>query len=131
MTQFQYHDEWGEEQAAQYQPQRATYTDAEVLGRMCRMMEDDPLALYVYCMRVIHQDWTLDRIAKHLAKFRAKEVTRQAIYDRIRKMIAKERDVMPSKMLMPRAVRKITVKPKASTYHAMCSKYRKENHEGS
>lgn len=126
MNTLTYHDDWGDEQLADNGPiDREVRSDAEVLGRLCRMMDDDPLAFFVWTQRVMYRDRTYDQIAKRLSDMNPRTVTRQAIYDRIKKMLAREDGTMPARLVMPRALGKAKIKAKMSTFEEIKSKYNK------
>lgn len=131
MNTVPYNDEWGEEQLLDEQPQRNVYSDTEVLGRLCRMMDDDPLAFFVWTQRVLYRDRTYDVIAKRLGDMNPRTVTRQAIYDRIKKMLAKENGVVPTKMVMPKAKAKKVLKANKDSFEAEMEKYTRRKHENS
>jgi predicted DNA-binding protein YlxM (UPF0122 family) len=128
MNSVPYHEDWGDEHIAEngYEPTREIHTDAEVLGRLCRMLDDDPLAFFVWTQRILWRDRTYDEIARRLALLNPRGVTRQAIYDRIKKMLAKENSALPSKLVMPRAKAKQRVKAKLTTFEKEQNKYRRQ-----
>jgi len=128
MNNVPYHEDWGDEHIADggYDTTRQIHTDAEVLGRLCRMLDDDPLAFFVWTQRILWRDRTYDEIARRLALLNPRGVTRQAIYDRIKKMLARENSALPSKLVMPRAKAKQRVKAKLTTFEKEQNKYRRQ-----
>lgn len=125
-----YHDSWGEEQISEEKPQRELHSDAEVLGRICRMMDDDPLAFFVWTQRVLYRERTYEQIANRLEELNPRKVTRQAIYDRIKKMLARENDIMPARLVMPRAKQREKIKAVGGTFQKMINKYQQEKANG-
>jgi hypothetical protein len=125
MNNLPYHEDWGDEHIAEngYDLQREIHTDVEVLGRLCQMMDDDPLAFFVWSQRVLYADRTYQQIADKLKRFNPRGVTRQAIYERIKKMLAREKNVLPKGLLMPRAKQKIKVNAKLTSYEKQQAKY--------
>jgi hypothetical protein len=128
MNNLPYHEDWGDEHIAEngYEPTREIHTDAEVLGRLCRMLDDDPLAFFVWTQRILWRDRTYDEIARRLALLNPRGVTRQAIYGRIKNMIEKENLAISSKFLMPKAEVKQKIKPQFKTFEKEQNKYRRQ-----
>ena len=70
---------------ADIKDERPINRDAELLGRIMRLIDDHPIDFICYARKVMHAE-TYDKIAMHVAKTTGRVISRQRIHQRIQRM---------------------------------------------